>query len=63
MSNSGLQAAKDSFLEELIIRRELAINNKYFLDGRDPNSYTGVAWVYGVHDRAGFERPILGKVR
>ena len=37
--------------------------NKYFLDGRDPNSYAGVAWIYGVHDRAWFERPIFGKTR
>jgi len=44
-------------------RTTLAINNKYFLDGRDPNSYTGVAWVYGIHDRAWFERPIFGKIR
>ena len=44
-------------------RTTLAINNKYFLDGRDPNSYTGVAWVYGVHDRAWGERPIFGKTR
>jgi deoxyribodipyrimidine photo-lyase len=48
---------------EHAFRTTLAINNKYFLDGRDPNSYTGVAWVYGVHDRAWFERPIFGKVR
>ena len=41
----------------------LAINNKYFIDGRDPNSYTGVAWNYGLHDRAWAERPIFGKVR
>jgi deoxyribodipyrimidine photo-lyase len=41
----------------------LAVNNKYFLDGRDPNSYTGVAWIYGVHDRAWSERPIFGKLR
>jgi deoxyribodipyrimidine photo-lyase len=41
----------------------LAINNKYFLDGRDANSYTGIAWIFGVHDRAWFERPIFGKVR
>ena len=41
----------------------LAINNKYFLDGRDPNSYAGVAWVFGKHDRAWFERPVFGKVR
>ena len=48
---------------EHAFRTTLAINNKYFLDGRDPNSYTGVAWVYGVHDRAWFERPIFGKIR
>jgi len=41
----------------------LAINNKFFIDGRDPNSYTGVAWIYGVHDRAWTERPIFGKIR
>lgn len=41
----------------------LFLNNRYFLDGRDPNSYTGVAWIYGVHDRAWTERPIFGKVR
>jgi deoxyribodipyrimidine photo-lyase len=44
-------------------RNTLAINNKYFLDGRDANSYTGVAWIYGVHDRAWTERPIFGKIR
>ncbi|UCH19800.1 MAG: deoxyribodipyrimidine photo-lyase [Deltaproteobacteria bacterium] len=48
---------------EHAFRTTLAINNKYFLDGRDPNSYTGVAWVFGVHDRAWFERPIFGKIR
>ncbi len=41
----------------------LALNNKYFLDGRDPNSYAGVAWVYGIHDRAWPQRAIYGKVR
>jgi deoxyribodipyrimidine photo-lyase len=41
----------------------LAVNNKYFLDGRDPNSYAGVAWVFGIHDRVWFERPIFGKIR
>lgn len=41
----------------------LALNNRYFLDGRDPNSYTGVAWLFGVHDRAWADRPIFGKIR
>ena len=48
---------------ELAFRTALSINNKYFLDGRDANSYIGVAWVFGVHDRAWFERPIFGKIR
>ena len=39
------------------------LNNKYFLDGRDPNSYTGVAWCFGKHDRGWKERSIYGKVR
>jgi deoxyribodipyrimidine photo-lyase len=39
------------------------LNNRYFLDGRDPNSYAGVAWVFGKHDRPWGERPIFGKVR
>ena len=41
----------------------LHLNNKYFLDGRDPNSYTGVAWIFGLHDRAWTERPVFGKIR
>ena len=48
------------------IAQQIAIdlNDKYQLDGRDPNGYTGIAWsIGGVHDRAWFERPIFGKVR
>lgn len=41
----------------------LRLNNRYFLDGRDPNSYAGVGWVFGVHDRPWPERPVFGKVR
>lgn len=41
----------------------LYLNNRYFLDGRDPNSYAGVAWCFGKHDRAWTERPIFGKLR
>ena len=41
----------------------LYLNNKYFIDGRDPNSYTGVAWCFGKHDRAWTERSIFGKLR
>ena len=39
------------------------LNNAYFLDGRDPNSYAGAGWIFGLHDRAWPERPIFGKIR
>lgn len=41
----------------------LYLNNKYALDGRDPNSYAGVAWCLGKHDRPWGERPVYGLVR
>lgn len=40
------------------------LNDRYQLDGRDPNGYAGIAWsIGGVHDRAWGERPVFGKVR
>ena len=40
------------------------LNNKYALDGRDPNSSSGIAWTLGRYDRAwGPERPVFGKIR
>lgn len=39
------------------------LNDKYELDGRDPNGYAGVAWCFGKHDRPWPERPIFGTVR
>ncbi|MGB5530020.1 MAG: deoxyribodipyrimidine photo-lyase [Ignavibacteriaceae bacterium] len=40
------------------------LNDKYELDGRDPNGYAGCAWsIGGVHDRAWTERPVYGKIR
>jgi len=41
----------------------LYLNNKYALDGRDPNSYSGVAWCFGKHDRPWGERQVYGLVR
>jgi deoxyribodipyrimidine photo-lyase len=42
----------------------IELNNKYALDGRNPNSYSGIFWVLGRYDRAwGPERPIFGQVR
>lgn len=40
------------------------LNDKYSLDGGDPNGYVGILWsIAGVHDRPWFERPIFGKIR
>jgi len=39
------------------------LNNKYALDGRDPNSYAGILWCFGKHDRPWFEREIFGAIR
>jgi deoxyribodipyrimidine photo-lyase len=41
----------------------LYLNNKYEIDGRDPNGYAGVAWCFGKHDRPWKEREVFGKVR
>ena len=43
--------------------RTLRLNNRYFLDGRDANSFTNVAWVYGLHDRPWQQRKVFGTVR
>ena len=41
----------------------LYLNNKYELDGRDPNGFAGVAWCFGKHDQGWKEREVYGKVR
>lgn len=39
------------------------LNNKYCLDGRNPNSYAGILWCFGKHDRPWMERPVFGTIR
>jgi deoxyribodipyrimidine photo-lyase len=41
----------------------IELNNRFAVDGRDPNSYTGIFWVLGRYDRPWFERPVFGTVR
>lgn len=41
----------------------ISLNDKYELDGRDPNGYTGIAWCFGKHDRPWAERKIFGNIR
>ena len=49
---------------EKALQIAINLNDKYELDGRDPNGYTGIAWsIGGIHDRAWFERPVFGKIR
>ncbi len=46
------------------MKYSIHLNDKYFLDGRDPNGYAGVAWaIVGKFDRAWGSRPIFGKIR
>ncbi|HEY3929544.1 MAG TPA: deoxyribodipyrimidine photo-lyase [Candidatus Koribacter sp.] len=45
-------------------RTAVYLNDKYFLDGRDPNGYAGIAWsIVGKFDRPWFPRPIFGTIR
>ena len=39
------------------------LNNKYCLDGRNPNSYCGILWCFGKHDRPWMERAVFGQIR
>ncbi|MDD5779021.1 MAG: deoxyribodipyrimidine photo-lyase [Candidatus Thermoplasmatota archaeon] len=49
---------------EQAMETAIYLNDRYELDGRDPNGYTGIAWAMGgVHDRAWKERPVFGKIR
>jgi deoxyribodipyrimidine photo-lyase len=45
-------------------QRAVSLNDRYQLDGRDPNGYAGIAWaIVGKHDRPWFERPVFGNIR
>jgi deoxyribodipyrimidine photo-lyase len=46
------------------LRRAIYLNDKYSLDGRDPNGFVGCMWaIMGVHDRAWGRRPVFGTIR
>ncbi len=49
---------------EAAVQACIYLNDKYELDGRDPNGYVGIAWsIGGLHDRAWNSRPVFGKIR
>jgi deoxyribodipyrimidine photo-lyase len=46
------------------LRIGLYLNDRFALDGNDPNGFTGVGWsIMGIHDMGWKERPIFGKIR
>jgi deoxyribodipyrimidine photo-lyase len=60
----GKQILHWSKSPEDAIKILIHLNNTYALDGRDPNSYSGIFWVLGRYDRAwGPKRPVFGSVR
>jgi deoxyribodipyrimidine photo-lyase len=49
---------------EEALKTAITLNDRYELDGRDPNGYTGIAWsIGGVHDRPWGERKVFGMIR
>lgn len=49
---------------EVALRTAQYFNDKYALDGNDPNGFVGVGWsIMGIHDQGWKERPIFGKIR
>lgn len=48
---------------EIAMEYMVALNDKWALDGRDPNTYTGIGWVLGKFDRGWTEREVYGKIR
>jgi len=48
---------------EEAFKTAIYLNNKYEIDGRDPNGYAGVAWCFGKHDRPWATRNVFGNIR
>ncbi|MBK9436626.1 MAG: deoxyribodipyrimidine photo-lyase [Chloracidobacterium sp.] len=48
---------------EIAFETLVHLNNKYCLDGRNPNSYCGILWCFGKHDRPWMERAVFGQIR
>ncbi len=59
----GKRVLEWSATPEEAYARLLRWNDRFHLDGVDPNSYAGVGWVFGLHDRPWTERPVFGNVR
>ncbi len=59
----GKKIIEWSATPEEALATAIHLNDRYALDGRDPNSITNILWCFGLHDRPWVERPIFGQVR
>jgi benzodiazapine receptor len=59
----GLRSPLLGLIDIGLLWGTVLLNNKYELNGRDPNGFAGVAWCLGKHDRPWGERPIFGNLR
>jgi deoxyribodipyrimidine photo-lyase len=59
----GKQILAWSRTPETAFKTALKLNNKYFIDGRDPNSYANIGWIFGLHDRPWPRHEIYGSIR
>lgn len=59
----GKKILEWSATPEEAFKTAIYLNDRWSLDGRDPNGWTGVAWCFGKHDRPWAERPVFGLIR
>jgi deoxyribodipyrimidine photo-lyase len=59
----GKKIIEWSATHEAALATMLYLNDKYAMDGQDPNTYANILWCFGLHDRPWGERPIFGMVR
>ena len=59
----GKKIIEWSATHEEALRFMIAMHDRFALDGRDPNTYVGILWCFGLHDRPWVERPIFGQIR
>ena len=59
----GKKIIEWSATHEEALATMIHLHDRFALDGRDPNTYTGILWCFGLHDRPWGERPVFGMVR
>ena len=59
----GKKIIEWSLTHEEALAHMIYLNDKYCLDGQDPNTYANILWCFGLHDRPWGERPVFGMIR